>query len=107
MTDSEALIAAMQGRDVVYASLSGDMAKQARTIVEDAWGWIETVDLHQLWAFGEVQAKYRSVLDPYDSAAVIERRTSTTQCCVCGSRMTQGRYRVTQKGESFTDTTCR
>src|SRR5882724_7429326 len=34
VTDSEALIAAMKGQDVVYANLSGDMAKQARTIVE-------------------------------------------------------------------------
>ena len=32
--DTAALRAAMQGQDVVYANLAGDMARQARTIVD-------------------------------------------------------------------------
>jgi uncharacterized protein YbjT (DUF2867 family) len=34
VTHRAALVAAMQGQDVVYANLSGDMAKQAQTIVD-------------------------------------------------------------------------
>ena len=34
MLDGDALRAAMQGQDVVYGNLAGDMARQARAIID-------------------------------------------------------------------------
>ncbi|MEO7401498.1 MAG: NAD(P)H-binding protein [Polaromonas sp.] len=48
VTDREALITAMQGQDVVYANLAGDMAKQARAIVDAMHtAGLKKADLHQ------------------------------------------------------------
>jgi hypothetical protein len=76
VTDRTVLDAAMQGQDVVYANLSGDMARQARSIVVSmkANGVRRFVFISSMGIYGEVPGeRYRSVLDPYrDSAALVE-----------------------------------
>lgn len=73
--DQAALEAAMQGQDVVYANLAGDMAAHARTIIAamQATGLKRLIFISSMGIYGEVPGeRYRSILDPYrDSAALI------------------------------------
>ncbi len=75
--DSGPLRAAMQGQDVVYANLAGDMARQARAITDamHALGLKRLIFVSSMGIYGEVPGEtYRSALDPYrDSAAEIEK----------------------------------
>ena len=62
-----ALQAAMQGQDVVYANLAGDMKRQAEFIVEamNAAGLKRLIFISSMGIYGEVPGeRYRSVLDP-------------------------------------------
>ena len=70
--DSKTLMAAMQGQDVVYANLAGDMPPQARAIVDamHATGLKRLIFISSMGIYGEVPGeKYRSVLDPYRDSA--------------------------------------
>jgi uncharacterized protein YbjT (DUF2867 family) len=75
-TDAAALNAAMTGQDVVYANLSGEMARQARTIVASMQkaGVRRLIFVSSMGIYDEVPGqRYRSVLDPYrDSAVIVE-----------------------------------
>ena len=108
VTNRAALIAAMQGQDVVYANLSGDdMAKQARNIVDamHAAGLKRLIFISSMGIYGEVPGeKYRSVLDPYrDSAAVIESSDLDYTVLRPGWFTQDAKidYRITQKSEPF------
>ncbi|MBI1173085.1 NAD(P)H-binding protein [bacterium] len=72
-TDPAALQAALRGQDVVYANLSGDMARQARAILTAmrAEGVRRLIFVSSMGICGEVPGEtYRSVLDPYRDAAL-------------------------------------
>jgi uncharacterized protein YbjT (DUF2867 family) len=105
--DREALAAAMQGHDVVYANLAGDMAQQARAIVDamKATGLKRLIFISSMGIYGEVPGeKYRSVLDPYrDSAALIEASGLDYTILRPGwfTHYEAIDYRLTQKGEPF------
>src|SRR5271157_2500973 len=75
--DLAELQSAMKGQDVVFASLTGEMKKQAEHIVKamHATGVRRLIFISSMGIYGEVpDERYRSVLDPYrDSAAVIEK----------------------------------
>ena len=68
---------------MVYANLAGEMAQQARAIVDAmrATGLKRLIFISSMGIYGEVPGeKYRSVLDSYrDSAAVIEASLSPTR----------------------------
>ncbi|WP_175946128.1 NAD(P)H-binding protein [Burkholderia pyrrocinia] len=105
--DTAALQSAMQGQDVVYANLSGDMARQARSIINamHAIGVKRLIFISSMGIYGEVPGeKYRSILDPYrDSAALIEASDLDYTILRPGwfTREPDGPYTVTQKGEPF------
>ena len=105
--DATALQEAVRGQDVVYASLSGPMAQQARNIVTcmDATGLKRLIFISSMGIYGEVPGeKYRSVLDPYrDSAAVIEASDLEYTILRPGWFTNDDKidYRITQKGEPF------
>ncbi|RZL92471.1 MAG: NAD-dependent epimerase/dehydratase family protein [Variovorax sp.] len=105
--DAKALKAAMKGQDVVYANLAGEMAQQARTIVDamEATGLKRLIFISSMGIYGEVPGEeYRSVLDPYrDSAAVIEASGLDYTILRPGwfTRDEAIDYRLTQKGEPF------
>jgi len=107
VTDRAALIAALRGQDVVYASLSGDMPTQARAIVDamHATGLKRLIFISSMGIYGEVPGeKYRSVLDPYrDSAALIEASDLDYTVLRPGwfTQDAKVDYRITQKGEPF------
>jgi len=105
--DNKTLMAAMQGQDVVYANLVGDMAPQARAIVAamHAAGIKRLIFISSMGIYGEVPGeKYRSVLDPYrDSAEIIEASDLDYTILRPGWFTEDDRidYRLTQKGEPF------
>jgi uncharacterized protein YbjT (DUF2867 family) len=105
--DSRTLTGAMRGQDVVYANLAGDMAQQARVIVDamHATGLKRLIFISSMGIYGELPGeKYRSVLDPYrDSAAVIEA-SDLDYTILRPGWFTHGDsidYRITHKGEPF------
>lgn len=105
--DATALKGAMKGQDVVYANLAGDMAAQARSIVDamHETGLKRLIFISSMGIYGEVPGeKYRSVLDPYrDSAAVIEASDLDYTILRPGwfNREPSADYRLTKKGETF------
>jgi uncharacterized protein YbjT (DUF2867 family) len=105
--DRQVLEAAMQGQDVVFASLAGSMAEQALTIVAAmrATALKRLIFISSMGIYGEVPGeKYSSVLDPYrDSAAVIEASDLDYTILRPGwfTRDEAIDYRITQKGEPF------
>jgi uncharacterized protein YbjT (DUF2867 family) len=107
VVDRQALIAAMQEQGVVYANLSGDMAKQARVIVDamHAAGLKRLIFISSMGIYGEVPGeKYRSVLDPYRDAAALIESSDLDYTVLRPGWFTQDAgidYRITQKGEPF------
>jgi uncharacterized protein YbjT (DUF2867 family) len=105
--DAAALSAAMQGQDVVYANLSGDMARQAHAVIDamHATGVKRLIFISSMGIYGEVPGeRYRGVLDPYrDSAALIEQSDLDFTILRPGwfTHDDEIDYRITQKGEAF------
>ena len=107
MLDASALRDAMQGQDVVYANLAGDMARQAHAIIDamHAVGLKRLIFVSSMGIYGEVPGEtYRSVLDPYrDSAAEIEKSDLDYTILRPGwfTHDKEVSYRITQMGEPF------
>jgi uncharacterized protein YbjT (DUF2867 family) len=105
--DAAALRAVMSGQDIVYANLAGDMARQARAIIDamHATGLKRLIFVSSMGIYGEVPGeKYRGILDPYrDSAALIEQSDLDYTVLRPGwfTREPEGPCRITQKGEPF------
>jgi uncharacterized protein YbjT (DUF2867 family) len=105
--DTAALSAAMQDQDVVYANLAGDMARQARAIIDAMHeaGLKRLIFISSMGIYGEVPGEaYRGVLDPYrDSAFLIEQSDLDYTILRPGwfMRTTEGPWQITQKGEPF------
>jgi uncharacterized protein YbjT (DUF2867 family) len=105
--DQAALRLAVQGQDVVYANLTGPMAKQARAIIAamHTEGVRRLIFISSMGIYSEVPGEhYRSVLDPYrDSAALIEQ-SDLDYTILRPGWFTQDEaidYQITQKGEPF------
>jgi uncharacterized protein YbjT (DUF2867 family) len=107
VNDGATLRSAMQGQDVVYANLAGDMARQARSIIDamHATGLKRLIFISSMGIYGEVPGEtYRSILDPYrDSAALIEQSDLDYTVLRPGWFTNDPGidYRLTQKGEAF------
>jgi uncharacterized protein YbjT (DUF2867 family) len=105
--DSDTLRSAMQGQDVVYANLAGDMRSQARAIIDAMRevGLKRLIFISSMGIYNEVPGeRYRSVLDPYrDSAAEIERSDLDYTILRPGwfTRDRVVNYKITEKGEPF------
>jgi uncharacterized protein YbjT (DUF2867 family) len=105
--DPATLRAAMQGQDVVYANLAGDMAQQALVIIDamHAASVKRLIFISSMGIYGEVPGeRYGSILDPYrDSAAVIEKSDLDYTILRPGwyTHDQESGYQITQKGEAF------
>lgn len=105
--DVETLVKAMQGQDVVYANLSGNMAAQARCIVQamQTTGVKRLIFISSMGIYGEIpNESYRSVLDPYrDSARVIESSdlAYTILRPAWFTHVKEVNYQLTRKGQAF------
>jgi uncharacterized protein YbjT (DUF2867 family) len=105
--DAATLRAGMQGQDVVYANLAGDMARQAHAIIDAMHdvGLKRLIFVSSMGIYSEVPGeKYRNILDAYrDSAALIEQSDLDFTILRPGwfTREPEGACRITQKGEPF------
>lgn len=105
--DQAVLKAAMQGQDVVYANLTGDMVAQARSIIAamQSTGLKRLIFISSMGIYSEVPGeRYQSVLDPYrDSAALIEASDLDYTVLRPGwfTRDKTVSYQLTRKGEPF------
>ena len=105
--DAGALRNAMQGHDVVYANLAGDMARQARAIINSMHdvGLKRLIFVSSMGIYGEVPGEaYRSVLDPYRDAAAEIEKSDLSYTILRPGWFTRDKgvgYRITQKGEPF------
>ncbi len=105
--DAVTLRAAMEGQDIVFASLAGAMAAQAKAIVHamQTVGCMRLIFTSSMGIYGEVPGeRYRSVLDPYrDSAAIIEASDLDFTILRPGWFTTDAAvsYRLTQRDEPF------
>jgi uncharacterized protein YbjT (DUF2867 family) len=105
--DRTTLMSAMHGQNVVYANLAGDMAPQARAIVDamHAAGIKRLIFISSMGIYSEVPGeKYRSVLDPYRDSATIIEESDLDYTILRPGWFTQDdkiEYRLTQKGEPF------
>jgi uncharacterized protein YbjT (DUF2867 family) len=105
--DARALRAAMPAQDAVYANLAGDMARQARAIIDamHAVGLKRLIFVSSMGIYGEVPGEtYRSVLDPYRDSAVEIEKSDLDYTILRPGWFTHDKgvsTRITQKGEPF------
>lgn len=105
--DADALQAAMQGQDVVYANLDGDLERQARGIIDamTATGVKRLIFVSSMGIYGEVPGQsYSTVLDPYRDAALAIEASSLDYTVLRPAWFTDDRevsYQLTRKGEPF------
>jgi uncharacterized protein YbjT (DUF2867 family) len=105
--DLEKLKEAMNGQDVVYANLAGNLEQMAKTIVEamDATGVKRLIWISSMGIYDEVPGeRHGSILNPYrKSAAVIEASDLNYTILRPGwfTNKDEIDYETTQKGESF------
>ncbi len=107
VTNSARLAEAMTGHDVVFASLSGDLPRQARGIIDamERTGLRRLIFISSMGIYGEVPGqRYQSILDPYrDAAAAIEQSDLDYTILRPGwfTHVPGASYRLTRKGEPF------
>lgn len=105
--DLEKLKAAMVGQDVVYANLAGDMARQARTIIDAMHevGLKRLIFISSMGIYGEVPGeRYRHVLDPYRDAALTIEASDLDYAILRPGWFTRDpaiAYRLTRRNEPF------
>lgn len=105
--DYQKLVAAMEGQDVVYANLNGNMKAAAENIVKamQASGLKRLIFISSMGIYGEVPGeRYSSILNPYrDSAAVVEASDLDYTVIRPGWFTNQDvvDYQITRKGEPF------
>ncbi|RAW12918.1 NAD-dependent dehydratase [Paenibacillus taichungensis] len=98
---------AMNGVDVVYVNLAGDLEQYARTIVETmkSAGVKRLIFISSMGIYDEVPGqKYSSILDPYRKAASIVEASDLDYTILRPAWFTRSNeidYEITQKGEPF------
>lgn len=105
--DTSALIAALDGIDVVYANLAGDMKRQSQSIINAMHhaGIKRLIFVSSMGIYGEVpDERYQSILDPYRDSADLIERSDLDYTILRPGWFTNNHtvdYDLTQKGEPF------
>lgn len=105
--DKAKLKAAIQGQDVVYANLAGDLGRMARTIVDAMTevGVRRLIFISSMGIYDEVPGeRYSSILDPYREAAEVIEASDLDYTILRPGWFTnedEVAYVITQKGEPF------
>lgn len=107
VVDRATLAEAMAGQDVVYANLAGDLAEQARTIVDvlQDGGAKRLIFVTSMGIYDEVPGEsYGSILDPYRNAARIIEASDLDYTLLRPAWLNDRdeiAYGTTEKGEPF------
>ena len=105
--DRHALKAAMEGQDIVYANLAGQLEQQARAIVEamDQAGIKRLIFISSMGIYDEVPGeRHGSILDPYRRSAEIIEASDLDYTLIRPAWLDDRdeiAYGTTRKGESF------
>lgn len=105
--DTEKLKAAMEGQDIVYANLAGDLEMMAKNIVDamNATGMKRLIFISSMGIYDEVPGeKYGSILSPYRKAALVIEDSNLDYTILRPAWFTNANeidYETTQKGEPF------
>jgi len=105
--DTRCLEAAMEGQEIVYANLAGDLKKQAQSIVQamKATGIKRLIFISSMGIYDEVpDQRYGAVLAPYRESATIVENSGLEYTVIRPGWFTNGGavdYSLTQKGEVF------
>lgn len=106
-TDGEALAAAMEGQDVVYANLAGALPAQARAIIDAMHmaGVSRLIFITSMGIYNEVPGEtYGGILAPYRAAAEVIATSDLDYTILRPAWLTGGNdiaYGITRKGEPF------
>ncbi|WP_304250650.1 NAD(P)H-binding protein [Limosilactobacillus gastricus] len=113
LTNGQELDAVMEGQDVVFAALSGNLKRYAQSIVEsmDRNHVQRLIFISSMGIYDEIPAsvgsrgnlKYNSVLRPYREAADVIEASDLNYTVIRPGWFTGGpvNYEVTHKGEPF------
>jgi uncharacterized protein YbjT (DUF2867 family) len=105
--DRHALKAAMEGQDIVYANLVGQLEQQARAIVEamDQAGIKRLIFISSMGIYDEVPGeRHSSILDPYRRSAEIIEASDLDYTLIRPAWLDDRdeiAYATTRKGEPF------
>jgi uncharacterized protein YbjT (DUF2867 family) len=105
--DAAKLQVAMEGQDVVYANLAGDLESQARNIVKamQAVGIRRLIFISSMGIHDEVPGeRYDNILDPYRNAARVIEQSDLDYTIVRPAWLNNKdeiAYGTTRKGETF------
>jgi uncharacterized protein YbjT (DUF2867 family) len=105
--DRHALKAAMEGQDIVYANLAGQLEQQARAIVEamDQAGIKRLIFISSMGIYDEVPGeRHGSILDPYRRSAEIIEASDLDYALIRPAWLDDRdeiAYATTRKGEPF------
>lgn len=105
--DAATLAAAIEGQDLVYANLSGNMEAQARAIVTamTAAGVGRVIFISSMGIYDEVPGeRYRAILDPYRKSAQVIEGSGLDHAVIRPAWLNDRdeiAYGTTSKGEAF------
>lgn len=105
--DARAVQQAVQGQDVVYANLSGDMEEQARIIIEamQLAGLKRLIFVSSMGIYNEIPGEqFDAVLDPYRNSVKLIEASDLEYTIVRPAWFNNNNeigYGTTQKGEVF------
>ncbi len=105
--DLKTLQAAMEGQDVVYANLAGQLEQQARNIVQamDGTGVRRLIFISSMGIYDEIPGeRHGAVVDPYRKSAAIVESSDLDYTILRPEWMNDKDeidYETTQKGEPF------
>jgi Putative NADH-flavin reductase len=105
--DDEQLKLAMDGKDIVYANLSGNMKEQAEVIVQamKSTGGRRLIFISSMGIYDEVPGeKYGTILSPYRESAKIVENAGLDHTIIRPAWFTNGlevKYGLTHKFEPF------
>ena len=104
--DLAALTAAMQGQDIVYAGLAGDLVAMADNIVKamHSAGVKRLIFISSMGIYGETGEDPGAILEPYRRSAAVIERSGLDYTILRPGWFTNGNevdYALTRKGEAF------
>jgi uncharacterized protein YbjT (DUF2867 family) len=105
--DSAKLESIMNGHDVVYANLDGDLPKQAKNIIQamEKEKIKRLIFISSMGIYDEVPGeKYKSILNPYRDSALMIEGSSLDYTIIRPEWLNNNNeidYEITRKGEPF------
>ncbi len=104
--DLEALQSAIQGQDIIYANLAGNLEAMAKNIVKamKTQGVKRIIWISSMGIYGETSEDHGAILFPYRASAKVIESSNLDYTIIRPAWFTDNAeidYKLTRKGESF------